>query len=61
MMAGSQQQLTLDEFTDTERCAAIAESTSERCRRRALRGVPYCPYHLDTLAHDDSPLSNLPE
>jgi hypothetical protein len=46
---GGQRQLSLDEFVDTDRCKAIAVSTSERCRRRAIPGLPYCPRHLDLV------------
>lgn len=47
------QQKTLEEFTDPERCQAIAISTDEQCERDALAGVPYCPEHFDLLDPDE--------
>jgi hypothetical protein len=60
--ADTAEQATLGEFAsdgvppDSERCEAISTSTGERCKRRALPGVPYCPdpSHMQLLASEET-------
>lgn len=52
------EQRRIDDFVDidSDRCVAIAASTSKRCERDSLAGVDYCAIHLPREKTEESPL-----
>jgi hypothetical protein len=41
------EQVTLEEFSDPNRCTEIAVDTDERCRHPALPGLTVCHVHAE--------------
>ena len=55
---GHGEQRRIDDFVDidSDRCVAIAETTSKRCKHESLAGVDYCQIHLPRQEPDKNRL-----